>query len=228
MSMQKICLILFLFGLYTDHGYCAMNEIEPVKITDGLLTKVPQILVATQSWGVFYTPQRYYHSILPSDTLSSLANLMAMNRVEIDFDPIEGAVPHNYFLPTVVKIEDNKLINLGAFCPHKHQEAQEACRQNKALFYPFKQGLILYSYQSSDLDIFETKKKELEDIASKNLKKNFAVSIPVFHEIIFKSNEPTKKDQSTNVVIEEDKGYIDKNLVNDVKEFLANLGIGID
>lgn len=231
MYKQKLCLILSLFSLWTHHSYCAMNQIQGVRINNGLLTKVPKILVAIKWQGIFNIDY-YYNGIENSGTQDSLANLMNRNYTTIDdYDGrSDRFIPKSLFFPTVVKIDNNKLTNLGSFCNKVHKEAKEACRQNKAIFYPFQQGLIIYSdnnYNASNYDIFEENKKQLEEMACHNLQKKFIVYASVFCPI-WVEPQAQESDQSTDLAVEENKGNRIKEIRTSITELFEGFGIGLD
>ncbi len=220
MSIQKLCLFLSLFSLWTHHSYCAMNEIEPIKIDNGLLTEVPKILLATKGY-FFDGARRVNKGVLRADTTSTLAELMAINRTEIEFDPLQRGIPYLLFFPTVVKAIDNNLINLGSYCKAKHKEAKEACRQNKAIFYPFQQGLIIYSNQLSDFKFFREKKKELEDMAHHNLEQKFLAYTSLLHVISVEPDFSVKPKKDNTTVEENNVNATTNSLAQSVLNFFG-------
>jgi hypothetical protein len=194
MSMQKLCLVLSLSILWTHHNYCAENQIQPIKIDNGLLTTVPGIVVATKKASFFDATECFHDGIIRKNIQFSLAELMSVNYANMQLNPVVISFNTRLFLPTIVKVQDNNLINLGSFCKQTHKEAKEACRQNKALFYPFQQGVIVYGTKQSDLDIFQEKKEDIEKMASENLKKKFVVYSSMFHTL---SIEPKTEEIPT-------------------------------
>jgi len=179
-----------------------MNEIEPIRINNGLLTKVPALFVTTKYTNNLLGTDIFLNDIEREETPVSLGSLMSRKYTTTDSEGnVKRIIPQKLFLPTIIEVLDNNgLKNIGSFSKPECKDAKEACRQNKAIFYPFQQGLIIYSAckdLASILDVFQRNKKELEKAAHQNLKEKIIVRISVLYPIYIEPKENKKPINSS-------------------------------
>jgi len=124
------------------HAYAmdilASQEIGIVAINDGLLTTIDGVIAITDA--SFLKGRRIENVRLIQDTLVKL----------IDYETkissySKGSGTVELFCPVVFKKTTDSLQNLGQFNKSKHQELIEAIRANKALYYRYGQGALVYS-----------------------------------------------------------------------------------
>lgn len=184
MLRQKLFLSTAIFGLLVSNSNYSMNEqITPIKLDNGLLTLVPDTSTHLKVKG-FFNLDYFIGETKKPERLSTLASLLSIAKTTIDdYDgKSEKFLQKFIFCPTIVRVEeDNSLKNLGSLSASYHEEAKEACRERKALFYPYQQGLILYSLNKLDSNLFETKKIELEKMVMENRNKQLEILVPVYY-----------------------------------------------
>ncbi len=192
MQHQKLFIMAIMIGsMVTNNCYAAESKAvvsntmpKPIMLENGLLTFVPSLLVPIHEEGFIF--KDYFMKDVKRGELSTLANLMGLHQHALAsaHDGKINSFSSLIFYPTIVRIENNTLKNLGSFCSMLHKEAKEACRLKQAAFYPHKQGVILYSLDSNfNLDFFESKKNELEAMLDENAKKQMDLFLPVFANV---------------------------------------------
>lgn len=146
-------------------------------LTEGLKTLVPKILVTWKS----DRGKIKIDEIIPSDEMWTLKGLMNHNHCYHNHKT--RVVNKLLFLPLIMKASrDGSLIRGSSFdsvynCPR----AIEACRQKKAIFYPYKQGAIIYSLETKGIDVELLKhnedslKKMIDEVAQEEEERMFPV-----------------------------------------------------
>ncbi len=114
---------------------------NPILLNDGLLTVIPG-KITKKSWKfdhLFSSGREVteFHQI--NDTVINLWSY----RVSAS----EGGW-EKYFAPLIIKVTDQtpkKLLYLGALDKKSHREAKKAIDKERALYWPYAQGVVIYS-----------------------------------------------------------------------------------
>lgn len=148
MKCYKFLLLLIILSFITiKHAY-AMDglvpqvvkgkKVEIVVINNRLLTTVLGVIAITDT--SFSKGRRIGSLKLRKDTL---VNLMGYEEKISSYSKGPGTV--ELFCPVVFKKTADSLQNLGPLNKKKHRELIEAIRENKALYYAYRQGAFVYS-----------------------------------------------------------------------------------
>lgn len=124
-----------------------------IPLTEGLKTLVPKILVTWKRDGGIKIDE-----ILPFDEQWTLKGLIKYN---FCYHSTQSPVK-NLFLPLIIKVKDDgSMIKMHAFdSEYGSPNTTEACRQKKAVFYPYKQGAIISFLEAKKIDIELLKQNE--------------------------------------------------------------------
>lgn len=139
-TRSALLLFITLSSLLTYNCFSMQLEKEERIITldQGLLTTIPgKITHIKYVNDGFFTTQEIYQFTEKKD---SIINLLYHNIKT--YEPSGG-----YFRPLIIKliIKPHSIRRLGEYNKRKHREAKEAICQKKALYYTYKQGVLLYS-----------------------------------------------------------------------------------
>ncbi len=184
MQHQKLFITALMIGSIASHNcYAAEPKIvtsntspKPILLDKGLLTLVPSLL----GKGSLFKNYFFMRDVKRGEP-NTLANLMGSHQYSLE-SKHDGC--DYLFCPTIVRIEGNILKNLGSFSNFIHEEVKEACRLKQAVFYPHKQGAIIYSLDSNfNIHFFESKEKELEQMIDENAKGEIVLRLPIFERL---------------------------------------------
>lgn len=148
MKCYKFLFLLILLSSITIKYAYAMDglesqvitekKVEIVVINNRLLTTIIGVIAITDT--SFLQGRRIGNLKLKKDTL---VNLIGYEEKISSYSKGPGTV--ELFCPVVFKKTDDSLQNLGPLNKKKHRELIEAIRENKALYYPYKQGAFVYA-----------------------------------------------------------------------------------
>jgi hypothetical protein len=169
MKYSKLFVIAIISSLFYSYSYTAERNptTEFIPITNGLLTYIPLKFVVYEK----KDDTQYASHIKEKAFMGSLINFMS--KKYIYNDTLKGKIVKTQqvmFYPTII-LFDTTLCDFNSFSKKRHKEAKEACRQNLAVFYPYRQGAIIYSFGKIDLEFLNNKKQEIEMIIDKNFEK---------------------------------------------------------
>jgi hypothetical protein len=114
---------------------------DPIPLNDGLLTEIPGKITET-SWKFdhfFSSGKKVTEFHQKNDTLINLWSY----RISAS----EGGW-QKYFAPLIIKVTSQtpkKLVLLGTLDKKSHREAKKAIDKEKALYWPYEQGVVIYS-----------------------------------------------------------------------------------
>jgi hypothetical protein len=124
-----------------------------IPLSEGLMTLVPKILVTCKSAG--WLSGEKIDKIMPIEYQWSLEGLMKHNHgIFISHSsPIQAA--SKLFLPVIINVNrDESIVKLKNFdSMESSPNVTEACRQKKAVFYPYKQGALISFLLATDVNI---------------------------------------------------------------------------
>ncbi len=143
MNHYKLLFLFTILSITAIKQSCAMDilasqEIGIVPINDGLLTEIDGVVAITDT--SFLKGRRIENLRLMQNTLVKLMEYE--NKIS---SHSKGPGEVELFCPVVFKKNADSLQNLGQFNKKKHQELIEAIRANRALYYRYGQGALLYS-----------------------------------------------------------------------------------
>lgn len=143
MKCYKFLFFLIMLSFITIKHAEAMDELAPqeveiIPINNRLLTTIPGVIAITDT--SFFEGRRIGAFELKKDTL---VNLINYEKKVSSYSKGPGTV--KLFCPVVFKKTAESLENLGPLNTKKHKELIEAIRENKALYYPYRQGAFVYS-----------------------------------------------------------------------------------
>jgi hypothetical protein len=138
--MKKLFSLIFMLSAGTGIAMEEDNAITP--IDNGLLTELDATVARTECLGWFANNREITKLKKERGTLVTLMRYREVESLG------KGANPVTLFCPIVFKETDGSLENLGQFRRKQHRELKEACRQNKALYFDFKQGVLIYGLYS--------------------------------------------------------------------------------
>jgi hypothetical protein len=184
MNRTGIFLAMALSCAFTTHFFAAEKMelatiIKPlfIPLTEGLQTLVPKILVKWKYHGV-----KTIDKILPSDQLWTLKGLM-----EFNYCDGSGSLHGELFLPTIIKVnEDTSIVKARCFdskfnCP----KTMESCRQEKAVFYSYKQGALISFLErpAIDIELLKLNEAALQKMIDENAQEELMLRVPVIKDI---------------------------------------------
>jgi hypothetical protein len=122
------------------HAMDLPAQINPLK--EGMLTSVSGIITRVKYVGWI----GYKKEITKRPMQDTLVQLMMYEK---NLDPAaKGVGSYEMFYPLVFKVDGQFTKNLGLFNKQEHRELKEAIRQNKALYYAYGIGALVYSIDS--------------------------------------------------------------------------------
>lgn len=156
-----------------------IKKAEFIPLSEGLKTLVPKILVTWKDEG---HSGKKINEIFVSEELWTLKGLMGFNCGSGVGRPVK-----NLFLPLIIQVrEDASIVKDRVFgssfsCAY----TTEACRQKKAVFYPYKQGAIIDFFRAEEVNIELLKQNEatLKKMIDEAAKEELDVLLPIIAHI---------------------------------------------
>lgn len=139
-----------------------VEKIKPFFLNKGLLTLLPTITVALKNDGGWLDQKivKDMDSIWIGKSEQTLAALMSSYNIDDYY-----STSNRFFCPSVLKIDEKGSWSPTVFYgPHKDLELVEACRQKRGVFYPYKDGLLIfYLCDRIGSDFFDKNEQRLKD-----------------------------------------------------------------
>ena len=154
--MKRKRIILGLISTIITNSYTAEQLPVGVKKIDNLSTKTIVTLVGLEKNS---QQGQSISGFSPSDDEQTLTHFWNGN----------ANTRHRYFLPTIIKFNNNEFTNLGSLGRIKHSEAKVACSLGQAYLVLFEQGAIVY-WLNKD-----------------NIPKNIAEQLPLINAMMIKN-----------------------------------------
>jgi len=155
-----------------------------IPLTKGFKTLVPQILVTLKKEGP--KNEKKIDKILTSEQPWTLKGLVSINACF--YASRNRAEPSTeLFLPTLIQVNaDTSIVNLGTFnSMFRSLVTMEACRQKKAVFYPYKQGAIISFFNAPefDIDLLNYNESALRKMIDENREKVLELWMPLLESV---------------------------------------------
>ena len=189
MTKQNIFFLTFIFCVFAAHHCFAMEKEQLsedfVIIDNGLLTEIDAKIVRTTEDNKSDEYRKISSITTKKDTL---ANLIKYRRMIIRHEtPKIRYYSTELFCPILLKENGDGIVeNLGQFNPYTHKNATEAIRQNKALYFTWHQGAIIYNHaQQPNTQNIKQIKKDIEDF-----QREYSEKITI----------PTQRDKSSETI----------------------------
>lgn len=173
--MAGICLFYF-HSSYNAEQQGKPETIVPIALAEGLLTQLSittvKLIETERGWLESSITQKKKNSVVVENKKATLARLMSMYALKKSYSEQRNNFPSGiFFCPVYLKIDENDKWDSSVFYGRSDFtfELEEACRQRKGYFYPYKDGMIIY-YLGKKLspDFFEANAQELQALIDKS------------------------------------------------------------